>query len=49
MIFFVVLLALTALLAALTVRAMVHDSRGTRRPPRSHLDDPAFHGPGYLA
>jgi hypothetical protein len=49
MIFFFLLLALAATLAFLTIRTMVHDSRGTRRPPRSHFDDPSFHGPGYLA
>ena len=49
MTFFLLLMALAALSAFLTVRTMVHDSRGTRRPPRSHFDDPSFHGPGYLA
>lgn len=48
MTFFILLLALAATLAVLTVRAMVHDSRGTRRPPRSHLDDPQFRSPALL-
>lgn len=47
MIFFFLLLALAATLAFLTIRTMVHDSRGFRRPPRSHFDDPAFHEPGF--
>ncbi|WP_244927647.1 hypothetical protein [Nocardioides sp. W7] len=49
MIFFYLLLALAATLAFLTIRTMVHDSRGTRRPPTSHYEDPAFREPGYLA
>jgi hypothetical protein len=49
MVFFLLLAALAAVLLAASLRAMAHDSRGTRRPPRSHADDPAFHSPGYLA
>lgn len=48
MIFFYLLLALAATLAFLTIRTMAHDSRGTRRPPVSHFDDPAFRQPGSL-
>lgn len=49
MTFLIALLVLAATLVALTIRSMTHDSRGTRRPPRSHADDPAFHSPGFLA
>jgi hypothetical protein len=48
MTFFLMLLATAAILSALTVRATIHDSRGTRRPPRSHFDDPQFRSPTAL-
>ena len=49
MIFFIVIAVVAAILVTATVHTTIHDSRGTRRPPRSHFDDPSFHGPGYLA
>ena len=45
MTFYYLLLALAAVLAVLTIRTVVHDYRGTARPPRSHLDDPQFRSP----
>lgn len=42
MTFFILLLAAIAVLAAASVRTTLHDSRGTRRPPRSHDVDRSF-------
>jgi hypothetical protein len=42
MTFLILIAALTAVLAIATVRSALHDSRGTRRPPRSHHEDSRF-------
>lgn len=49
MTFFLLLAALLAALAVVTVRSALHDSRGTRRPPRSHQEDARFLPPGSFA
>ena len=45
MTFIIILLAVAAVLAADTVRLVLHDGRGPQRPPVSHFQDPDFIAP----
>lgn len=45
MTFLILLLVVSALMAAETVRLLRHDGRGPQRPPASHFDDPRFRSP----
>jgi hypothetical protein len=45
MTFLIILLALSLLLAAESVRLVLHDGRGPQRPPGSHFEDPRFRSP----
>lgn len=45
MTFLMILLTLSLLAAAESVRLMHHDGRGPQRPPRSHCEDPRFRSP----
>jgi hypothetical protein len=48
MIFFVILLAVAAVLTFETIRLVIHDGRGPQRPPASHFEDPRFRSPARL-
>ena len=45
MTFILILLAVSAVLAADTVRRVLSDGRGPQRPPVSHFQDPDFIAP----
>ncbi|MFC6285671.1 hypothetical protein ACFP3Q_00370 [Nocardioides sp. GCM10027113] len=45
MTYLLIMLALGLVLAAESIRMMLHDGRGPSRPPQSHLDDPRFRPP----
>lgn len=45
MTYLIIFLALSALLAAESVRLVLRDGRGPQRPPRSHFEDPRFRSP----
>jgi hypothetical protein len=45
MTFLLILLAVAAVLAADTVRLVLHDGQGPQRPPVSHFQDPDFIAP----
>ena len=45
MTFIVILLVVAAILAADTVRLVIHDGQGPQRPPVSHFQDPDFIAP----
>jgi hypothetical protein len=45
MTFIILLLVVAAILAADTVRLVLHDGQGPQRPPVSHFQDPDFIAP----
>jgi hypothetical protein len=45
MTFIIILLVAAAVLAADTVRLVLHDGQGPQRPPVSHFQDPDFIAP----
>lgn len=45
MTFLMILLAITVLLSAGTVRLVARDGRGPQPPPSSHFEDPRFRSP----
>jgi len=45
MTFLLILLAVSVLMSAETVRRVVTDGRGPQRPPVSHFQDPDFFAP----
>jgi hypothetical protein len=45
MTFLLIQLAVAAVLAADTVRLVLHDGQGPQRPPVSHFQDPEFMAP----
>jgi hypothetical protein len=45
MTFLLILLAVSVLLSADTVRRVLTDGRGPQRPPVSHFEDPSFIAP----
>ena len=45
MTYLILFLLVAAVMSAETIRLLLHDGRGSQRPPGSHFDDPQFRPP----
>jgi len=45
MTFLLIILVISAVMAAGTINLLIHDGRGPQGPPKSHYQDPRFSSP----